>query len=40
MLENVVDVSIGYIGNILALTNDTKLWSWGDNGYGQIGDEI
>lgn len=38
MLENVVDVSIGYIGNILALTNDNKLWSWGDNGYGQIGD--
>jgi len=38
ILENAVDVSIGYLGNILALTNDNKLWSWGDNYYGQVGD--
>ncbi|KNY29944.1 S-layer homology domain-containing protein [Pseudobacteroides cellulosolvens] len=38
MLESVADVSIGAGGNILALTSDKKLWSWGSNQYGQIGD--
>ncbi len=38
MLESVAEVSIGADGNILALTKDKKLWSWGYNQYGQIGD--
>ncbi|HEY9062777.1 MAG TPA: S-layer homology domain-containing protein [Pseudobacteroides sp.] len=38
MLEHVTDVSIGNEGNILAVTEDKKLWTWGSNSYGQLGD--
>ncbi|KNY30447.1 S-layer homology domain-containing protein [Pseudobacteroides cellulosolvens] len=35
ILENVIDVSVGYTGNILALTNDKKLWSWCLNSHAE-----
>lgn len=30
-------VSVGYT-HVLAITEDNKLWGWGNNGYGQLGD--
>ena len=36
-LEGVVGVGAG-AGHSLAVTNDGSVWSWGYNGYGQLGD--
>ena len=37
MLENISDVAIGQ-GYILALASDKKLWAWGSNNLGELGD--
>lgn len=37
MLDGVRQVSAG-TGHSLALLSDGDVWSWGDNGYGQLGD--
>jgi YD repeat-containing protein len=39
VLSNVVQVSAGW-KHAVALTSDGKVWTWGDNTYGQIGNGI
>src|SRR5207244_3924967 len=39
VLSNVMQVSAGW-KHAVALTSDGKVWTWGDNTYGQIGNGI
>lgn len=37
-LDNIVDISAGGY-HALALKSDGSVWAWGDNGYGQLGND-
>ncbi len=37
-LANLVAVSVGYSSHVLALSGDGRVWAWGQNNFGQLGD--
>jgi alpha-tubulin suppressor-like RCC1 family protein len=37
-LANLVAVSAGYYSHVLALSGDGRVWAWGQNNFGQLGD--